>query len=167
VTTVTQPANGTVLINNPGTPGNTVRFTPAANFFGVTSFSYAVSDGNGGAAAASVTVTVPSPPVDLDIATFRVPNAVRVGRALGAVTVTVRNNGTFNAPRTATLTATQNGVQVLTRSLLVSDPVGGGTTQFVIPTFTPAAAGSISWRFEIFDDNPDVDVATGTTSVNP
>ena len=54
---------------------------------------------------------------------------------------------------------------MLTRSLQVSDPVGGGTTQFAIPTFTPSATGNISWRFGIFDDNPDLDVATGTTSV--
>ena len=27
-----------------------------------------------------------------------------------------------------------------------------GTTQFVIPTFTPAATGNVNWRFEIFDE---------------
>ncbi len=32
--------------------GPTVRFTPAANFFGTTTFTYTISDGNGGTATA-------------------------------------------------------------------------------------------------------------------
>ncbi|HEX6829487.1 MAG TPA: Ig-like domain-containing protein [Burkholderiales bacterium] len=160
VSAVTQPANGTVVINNPAT---SVRYTPNANFSGTNTFTYTVSDGSL-TATATVTVNVQAG-VDLDIARFTVPNNGRVGRALSAVSINVNNGGTVNAPRTATLTGTQNGVQVYNRSLQVSDPVGGGTSQFAFPAFTPTATGNITWRVEIFDDNADVDVATGTTSV--
>lgn len=53
ITTVTQPANGSVQ-----NVGNGVVFTPAQNFTGVTTFTYTISDGQGGTATATVTVTV-------------------------------------------------------------------------------------------------------------
>jgi hypothetical protein len=159
VSAVTQPANGTASAN-----GTTVTYTPNTGFAGANTFSYTVSDGNGGTATASVTVTVQAP-VDLDIATFTVPGTGRVGRAMNAVTINVNNGGTLNAARTATLTGTQNGAQVYNRSVQVNDPVGGTTSQFAFPAYTPTATGNITWRVEIFDDNADVDVATGTTAV--
>jgi len=54
VSAVGSAANGTTAIN----PDGTVRYTPNADFFGVDSFSYTVSDGAGGSANATVTVTV-------------------------------------------------------------------------------------------------------------
>jgi hypothetical protein len=55
ITSVTQPANGSVIRN----AGNTaVIYTPNANFNGTNSFGYTVSDGNGGSASGTVTVTV-------------------------------------------------------------------------------------------------------------
>src|SRR5205814_8360221 len=57
VTAVTQPANGAVTLS-----GGVVRFAPAPDFNGVTSFTYTVSDGNSGTATATVVVTVT--PVD-------------------------------------------------------------------------------------------------------
>ena len=159
VSAVTQPANGTVT-----TDGSTVTYTPNAGFSGANTFSYTVSDGNGGTATASVTVTVQAP-VDLDITALTVPGTGRVGRAMNAVTINVTNGGAVNAPRTATLTGTRNGVQVYNQSRQVNDPVGGATSQFAFPAYTPTATGTITWRVEIFDDNADVDVATGTTAV--
>jgi len=53
VTSVTQPANGTVTLTN-----GVVSLTPAANFFGSTSFGYTISDGNGGTASATANVSV-------------------------------------------------------------------------------------------------------------
>jgi len=41
--------------------GGVVRFTPAANFNGTTTFTYTVSDGTA-TATATVTVTVKAPP---------------------------------------------------------------------------------------------------------
>ncbi len=55
VGSVTQPPNGSVMINL-GAQG--VTYTPASNFTGTDSFSYTVSDNNGGTDTATVTVTV-------------------------------------------------------------------------------------------------------------
>lgn len=54
VESVTQPANGTVTINNDGS----VTYTPNTNTTGTDTFSYTISDGQGGTATATVTVTV-------------------------------------------------------------------------------------------------------------
>ncbi|NTS75633.1 tandem-95 repeat protein [Catenovulum sp. SM1970] len=53
VTGVSNPSNGTVVLNN-----GVVTFTPAENFNGVASFDYSISDGNGGVNTATVTVNV-------------------------------------------------------------------------------------------------------------
>ncbi len=50
----TTPAHGTVVIN----PDSSLTYTPAADFVGVDSFNYTISDGQGGTATANVTVTV-------------------------------------------------------------------------------------------------------------
>ncbi|MGE0854476.1 MAG: DUF4347 domain-containing protein, partial [Hyphomicrobiaceae bacterium] len=65
VTSVTQPAHGTVVIN----PDGTVSYTPDANYNGADSFTYTISDGNGGTATATVNLTVTpvnEPPVAND-----------------------------------------------------------------------------------------------------
>ena len=54
VVIVSQPANGAVTT----APDGSVTYTPSANFFGVNSFTYTVSDGVGISAPATVTVTV-------------------------------------------------------------------------------------------------------------
>ena len=53
VQSVTQGTNGSVINN-----GGSVTYTPDANFFGIDSFTYVVSDGFGGTDSATVTVTV-------------------------------------------------------------------------------------------------------------
>ena len=54
VASVTDPANGVVLING----DNTIVYTPDADFFGEDTFTYVVSDGRGGMDTATVTVLV-------------------------------------------------------------------------------------------------------------
>jgi uncharacterized protein YegL len=54
ITNVTQPANGTAVIN----PDGTVTYTPNSGFTGTDTFTYTISDGRGGTATATVTVTV-------------------------------------------------------------------------------------------------------------
>lgn len=61
VSGVTQPPNGTVVINGSG-PNNTVTYTSKTSFVGTDTFNYTVSDGKGGTASARVTVTVSAPP---------------------------------------------------------------------------------------------------------
>jgi hypothetical protein len=53
VVAVTQGANGSVSNN-----GNSVSYTPNADYFGPDSFTYSISDGNGGTDTATVTVNV-------------------------------------------------------------------------------------------------------------
>ena len=54
VTAVTDPANGSVIIN----PDGTIEYTPDLGFFGTDTFIYAIFDGAGGNDTATVTVTV-------------------------------------------------------------------------------------------------------------
>ena len=53
VSSVTQPADGTVVNN-----GTDVTYTPDADYCGSDSFTYTVSDGNGGSDTAAVDVSV-------------------------------------------------------------------------------------------------------------
>ncbi len=48
------PAHGTVTVN----PDGSYSYTPAANFNGTDSFTYAVSDGNGGTTLGTISITV-------------------------------------------------------------------------------------------------------------
>ncbi len=60
--TFTQPTNGTVTLDDGGTPtdptDDQLIYTPNNGFFGVDTFTYDVTDGNGGTASATVTITV-------------------------------------------------------------------------------------------------------------
>ncbi len=65
VTSVTQGANGAVVINADGT----ATYTPNAGFMGGDGFTYSISDGQGGSASAGVTITVNAvnqPPTAVD-----------------------------------------------------------------------------------------------------
>jgi CSLREA domain-containing protein len=68
ITAVTQGVNGSVINN-----GNSVTYSPNANFFGSDSFTYTIDDGNGNTDTATVNVTVTnvqdSPNANDDMAT--------------------------------------------------------------------------------------------------
>src|SRR5919204_1902533 len=51
---VSAPPHGTAAVNADGT----ITYTPAANFNGVDSFSYTLSDGHGGSATGTVSINV-------------------------------------------------------------------------------------------------------------
>ncbi len=90
VTSVGNATNGTVLLNDGGTPGNTsddfVTFTPANNFTGVASFDYTITDGNE-TDTANVTVNVGE-----KVVLYRV-NAGPGGAGAGATTVAATDGG--------------------------------------------------------------------------
>jgi Ca2+-binding RTX toxin-like protein len=138
VTAVTQPANGSVEINDEVDPEveDTVVFTPARDFFGSTSFTYTTNDGDGHTATHTVLVTVgpindePVVSTGADVSTAE-GNAVQVnGTAtdvdgpfplsyqwvvLDGPEVTVERNGTFadeNSPTTL-FTPMQDGEYLL------------------------------------------------------
>jgi Bacterial Ig domain/Cellulose binding domain/Calx-beta domain len=56
VTAITQPANGTVVLN----ADSTVRYTPSANFTGADTFRYTIRDPAGATATGTVSITVSS-----------------------------------------------------------------------------------------------------------
>lgn len=60
VSSVSDPANGSVVIN----PDGTVTYTPDTGFVGTDTFTYTVSDGQGGTDTETVTITVGPPGPD-------------------------------------------------------------------------------------------------------
>lgn len=95
VSGVTNVVNGSAVVNAAATA---VVFTPAANFSGLASFSYGITDGRGGSATANVTITVNPPatsPTGLVLAmNFDEASGSSVLDHSGLATP---NNGTMNA----------------------------------------------------------------------
>ncbi|MGK4567263.1 Ig-like domain-containing protein [Flavobacterium sp. 3HN19-14] len=93
----TQPANGTAVLNNNGTPNNpaddTILYTPNPNYFGNDSFTYTITDADGQTSTATVTITV-NPINDLPVAVDD-PNTVIAEDSAG-VTIAVLANDNFN-----------------------------------------------------------------------
>ena len=68
--TVTDPSNGTVTVNDNGTPNDpsddTVLYTPADDFVGTDAFNYTLCDTSGNCSTATVTIIVNMADVDID-----------------------------------------------------------------------------------------------------
>jgi outer membrane protein OmpA-like peptidoglycan-associated protein len=152
ITSVTQPANGTVVITGGGTG---VTFQPSADFTGTTTFTYTISDGNGGTATATVTVTVTpvnDPPRASD-------DTATVAEDSGATAIDVLVNDSDVEGDTLTVTAvTQpaDGTVVIT---------GGGTGLTFQPT--PDFNGTTTFTYTISDGNGGTATATVTITVTP
>jgi hypothetical protein len=143
---VQDPVNGTVAI-----VAGRVVFTPAANFNGLASFTYTVSDGNGGTSTATVNVNV-TPVNDA-------PTPV-------ADTMTIAED---SGPATGNVLANDSDVDRDT--LTVTQFVIGGTTYLAGSTATIANVGSLviagdgSYTFTpVADYNGTVPTATYTVS---
>ena len=67
---VTDPSNGTVVLNNNGTPRNPsdddITYMPNSGFTGTDSFDYTVCDSNGNCGTATITVIISPSGIDLD-----------------------------------------------------------------------------------------------------
>ncbi|WP_461076647.1 Ig-like domain-containing protein [Spirosoma flavus] len=152
VTSVTQPATGGTVTLISGV----VRFTPAANFNGTTTFTYTISDGNGGTATATVTVTVTAvndPPTATN-------DTFTVAEDSPATVLNVLTNDS-SAPDTGeTLTVTT-----------VTQPATGGTVTLTggVVRFTPAANfnGTATFTYTISDGNGGTATASVTITVTP
>jgi hypothetical protein len=110
--------------------------------------------------------------IDLDIAAFHVKKRVRISarrsaRRTVSIKLVVKNNGTADQPRPATVVGMQGGIEIYNETLAVSDPVGDGRSIFKFPSYTPEMAADILWTAVINDDDPDDDSATRTTRVLP
>lgn len=147
-----------------------MTYTPNAGFSGIDVFSYQASDGSLQSNPASVFVTVAAPTgvVDLDINRMTVTSRVSLRRnQVVGITVRIANNGTLDEPRNATVTGRIGGVEVYRQTQLVRDGLGGGSTNVTFPNYIPVVTGTINWEVVVFDDDPDLDVASATTTVNP
>ena len=149
VTAVTQGTNGAVAITNAGAD---VSYTPNANFFGVDTFTYTISDGDGGVDTASVTVTVTNvqdaPTANDDAATVAedsVANAINV----------LANDGDADGDTLTVLSVTQgsNG-----------SVVNNGTSVSYTPN--PDYFGPDSFAYTVSDGNGGLDTATVNVNVS-
>jgi large repetitive protein len=98
--TLANAGNGTVAIN----PDGTITYTPDANFNGIDTITYTISDGQGGTSTATVSVTV-APVNDVPIVT---PIAARTNADADIVSVPVAAN--FSDPDGDPLSFTATGL---------------------------------------------------------
>ncbi len=162
----TQPVNGSVSTGTVTRDGDTLKFAPAANFAGSTTFTYTINDSAGTGLDSTATVTVTVTPVN--------DAPVAVADSVSMVEDTV---GTFTA---ATLTANDSkggGADEAGQTLtIVAATVvsGGGTVQVtggnVVYTPTANFAGQATLTYTIRDNGKTNNVdqfleATGTITV--
>jgi large repetitive protein len=146
VVSATAP-NGTVVIN----PDGTVTYAPNANFNGVDTITYTISDGQGGFATATVTVDVNpvnDPPIavndsatmaeDTPVTVAVLANDSDVDGDLLTVTSATSPNGavTINPDGTITFVPTANFNGPTTITYTISDGNGGTSTATVTLTVT-------------------------------
>lgn len=137
--------------------GKSLRYTPAANFFGTETFTYTVQNQNGAAATATVTVTVNNvndPPTAVND-TF----TVLQNSSNNNLTVLANDSFAPDPPETLTVTAVSAGSQQGT----ISIAPGGGSIRY-----TPKAnfTGTETFTYTISDGNGGTAQATVTMTVN-
>lgn len=139
---------GTALHGATSIVSNTIRYQPAANYFGSDSFSYTISDGLGGTATATVSITVNPvndvPTTVADTATVLVRQTVNINvlandsdidgdtLALTAVTRPTRGTATIVNNAVSFYAGTKRGTS--TFNYTVSDGKGGTKTAGVTVT---------------------------------
>ena len=129
ITGTTNGTNGTVAVNDNGTPANTaddfVVYTPAADFNGIDSFTYTVTSG-GATETATVSVTVD--------AVADIVNDTATTNEDTAVNVLVLGNDTFEG--TEAITGTTDGTN---GTVAVNDNGTAGDTTDDFVVYTPNA----------------------------
>ena len=151
------PANGSVSINDNGTPGDQtddrIVYTPDADFNGTDSFTYTISDGRGGSATGTVDVTVTPEP--------DAPNAVNDSATAGVGTPVVipvlANDNDPDGDTLQVIAVTQgtDGAVTINPDNTVSYTSGVGFT------------GTDSFTYTIDDGNGGTDTATVSISTFP
>jgi Ca2+-binding RTX toxin-like protein len=109
-----QGTQGSVTLNNNGTPSNSrddfLTYTPNTGFSGSDSFSYTISDGNGGTDTATVSVAVQSPFSEVfDWATGK----FKLGESLNFTAFALANNPSGNSFSMNNSLTTVNGTIAL------------------------------------------------------
>jgi gliding motility-associated-like protein len=158
--TVTDPSNGTVTVNDNGTPNDltddTVTYVPDAGFEGTDSFEYTVCDATGNCGTGTVTVTVGTPEaldvVD-DVASTEVGTPVEVDVLANDSGIPTDGTLTVTDPSNGTVTVNDNG----TPNDLTDDTV----------TYVPDAGfeGTDSFEYTVCDATGNCGTGTVTVTV--
>ena len=149
VASVTQPTDGSVLING----DNTITYTPNSNFNGSDSFTYDMSDGNGGSDTATVTITIN--PVN-DAPDAGDDNATTLEDTAATISVLANDGDIDGDSLSVTTTSTPTNGSVI---------INGDNTI----TYTPDAQffGSDSFTYDISDGDGGTDTATVSVTIQP
>lgn len=106
--------------------------------------------------------------LDLDIQNFKIPASTRLSKkGLIEIELDIKNNGTVEGQGSVTISGVQNGIEVYSQTLMVTDAVGGRSSHYVFPGYASAAPGEIVWTITLSDGDPDADTVTATTRVEP
>jgi hypothetical protein len=147
ITGYAQGANGSVSQN-----GDSLTYTPNADYFGSDSFSYTISDGNGGTDSASVNITVvnvndpPNAANDTGSTTAGNPTTINVlgndsdpeGDPLTVASVTQGSHGSVsNNGSNVTYTPNAGFTGTDSFTYTISDGYGGSDTATVVVTVNP------------------------------
>ena len=159
ITEVSDPANGTAIIDDNGTPSDptddVILYTPDSGFTGLDSFTYTISDGQGGEATASVEVIVNTPPTaGDDVATIDQDSVDNI--------LTVLSNDSDDDDDPLTITAVSepaNGTATIDDNGTPLDP----TDDVILYTPLVGYTGSDSFTYDISDGNGGT--ATGTVTI--
>lgn len=145
VDSVTQPSNGTVVINS----GTNVTYTPDENFNGVDTFTYKAADATNSSDPATVTVTV---------------NAINDAPLADDQAVSAKES----TAKAITLTGSDVDQDVLTFSVVTGPTQGelSGTAPDMVYTPTPGYLGLDSFTFKANDGTVDSGHATVTITVS-
>ncbi len=158
--TTTSPSNGTVSINDNGTPNDPsddiVTYTPNADYNGPDSFDYTVCDTSGACSAATVTVDV-LPIVD----TFDDSVSTTTDTPVD-IDILINDN---DLPTIGTLTTTNpfNGTVTIDDNGTPNNP----SDDFVVYTPDAGFEGTDSFNYTVCDNLGNCDTATVTVIVMP
>lgn len=158
--TTTDPANGTVTINNNGTPNDPtddiVTYTPDPNYNGPDTFDYTVCTTSGDCSTATVTVDV-LPIVDAFDDTATTDQDMVVDIDILANDNDVPNVGTLST------TTPSNGTVVINDNGTSGDPSDDSVT------YTPNTGfvGTDTFEYTVCDGSGNCSTATVTVVVNP
>ncbi len=155
----TDPTNGTVIVNDNGTPDDitddTVTYTPNAGYNGTDTFEYTVCDTLGTCDTASVTITVGTlPALDVVDDTATTPEGTGVDIDILANDIGIPADGTltYTDPAHGTVSINDNGTPELTDDSVIYTPNAGYN-------------GVDTFEYTVCDSSNTCDTATVTVNV--
>lgn len=151
---------------------DSISVTPNLNVRGILRIPYRVVDSEGLRSLGVGVVIIKVTPINLTIQRFVASGrlSVRATRSIN-LALDVRNRSAVSVPAqgfAATLVGAQNGAEVYRETIRV-DPAPGVTARYSFPSYKPVAINTIHWTvtLEDADGQPNNDMATGSTTVNP